>query len=210
MALINSLAHRAENTTEVDLADPLSAVTRKERRNLLIAASVSILMAWAGLVPTRIDSLGVTFTASQRAAILLSAVLAVMYFLVAFIVYGSRDRMAWRFERYRAQQAFVERHARVNSVDPPGSRTHITLSEVTPSSERSVIPSVSHVSEDPPPLERHLLDIDKGFRASTRTLRVAARRWTYIRDVFELAIPVLWGFGALWALYRALGYPRWF
>ena len=130
------MSDRAGSTTAIDLRDSLSVVTRKERRNLLMAASAPILMAWAGLVPTKIEGLGVTFTASQR-----------------------------------------------------------SLTEESPSLDRAGNPSdkSARVTEAPPPLERHLLDIDDSFRASTCTLRVVARRWTYVRDLFELAIP---SFGA--------------
>jgi hypothetical protein len=200
----------SDNTTVVDLADPLSPVTRKERRNLLVSASVSILMAWAGFVPHKIEGLGITFTAFQRSAILWSALFAVIYFSVSFIVYGVRDRMAWRLERDRALQGWAERHARVNATDPPGSRQTVLLTEVTLSPEHSGTPSDAAIRtrESRTPLERRLLEIEYAFRASTRRFRVFARRWTYVRDVVELVVPVLWGLTALLALFRALGYPR--
>lgn len=51
--------------------DPLSEVTRKQRRNLMIASVVGFLVSQVGLLPTRIEVSGIEFsTPSQRAFII--------------------------------------------------------------------------------------------------------------------------------------------
>ena len=77
------------------LSDPLAEVTRKERRNLLIASVVGIHVGLLGLVPSKLSALGIDFTppAQQQFVWLVAAV--VSYFLVAFAVYASADWFAW-------------------------------------------------------------------------------------------------------------------
>ena len=42
------------------LADPLSPISRAERRNLLLAATLAIRIAHVNLVPTQVTALGLT------------------------------------------------------------------------------------------------------------------------------------------------------
>ena len=39
--------------------DPLSPETRKQRRNLMLAATVALASSWLGIVPTKFNALGV-------------------------------------------------------------------------------------------------------------------------------------------------------
>lgn len=86
------------NNSERDLLlhDPLSEVTRKERRMLLGVSIVGVAVQKAGLVPSKISALGIEFAKSDQSAILSLLALVVLYFLTAFIVYGISDFMAWR------------------------------------------------------------------------------------------------------------------
>src|SRR5262249_9795049 len=73
------------------LRDPLSEVGRKERRSLLAVAMVAILVGHTGLVPEKIQNLGITFAAPERVKLLWVAVAVVVYYLIAFIVYAVND-----------------------------------------------------------------------------------------------------------------------
>lgn len=53
------------------LSDPLSELTRKERRNLLIASTVGIAVAKIGIIPEKISALGIDFSSSNKGALLL-------------------------------------------------------------------------------------------------------------------------------------------
>jgi hypothetical protein len=94
--------------SEVTLADPLTDVTRKERRALLGVALLSFVIARTGLSPTEITSLGIKFAAADQRALL--AVLAAVtgYFLVAFVVYAASDFLAWRYAFNRAVHDLME------------------------------------------------------------------------------------------------------
>lgn len=84
------------------LIDPLSEITRRERRYLLGVAFVSIIVARAGLVPTEISNLGITFSEVDRSIILKAAATAISYFMLAFVLYGIQDFFAWRAACYQA------------------------------------------------------------------------------------------------------------
>ena len=94
------------------LTDPLSEVTRKERRNLLAASTVGILVAKAGLVPTQLSTLGIQFTppAQQTFVALLASV--VIYFILAFAFYGVADFFVWRkkYQDYLVASAIEEQN----------------------------------------------------------------------------------------------------
>jgi hypothetical protein len=78
------------------LHDPLSEVTRKERRMLLGISMLGISVVQTGLVPSKISALGIEFAKSDQQTILSLLSLIVVYFLVAFVVYASSDFLAWR------------------------------------------------------------------------------------------------------------------
>ena len=80
--------------------DPLSQLTRLERRNLLLASFIGVLIAKAGLVPTKFSAFGIDLTAPQQSAFTLAAALIVGYFLLAFLAYATPDLLSWR-EKYQ-------------------------------------------------------------------------------------------------------------
>ena len=91
-------------------ADILTEITRKERRNLLIASMIGICVAELGLVPTRFSALGIELTApAQRQFVLIVAAL-VCYFLAAFLIYALPDLFAWwkKYQQYLIQLTSYE------------------------------------------------------------------------------------------------------
>ena len=82
------------------LADPLSDVSRRERRNLLIASTVGVLIAQVGLVPTHISALGIDFPAPAQSSFLLLVAAVVGYFVIAFLIYAFADFILWRKKRH--------------------------------------------------------------------------------------------------------------
>jgi hypothetical protein len=78
------------------LGDPLKDVTRKERRALLGVSVVALLVARTGVLPTKIESIGIDFTIGNKASLLLLLSAIVGYFLVMFLVYAVSDFVAWQ------------------------------------------------------------------------------------------------------------------
>lgn len=81
---------------EVLLRDPLSDVTRKERKFLLAVCAIAITIVKTGLVPTKISALGVDFSPTDQKSILVILSIIVAYFLAAFLIYAVSDFVAWR------------------------------------------------------------------------------------------------------------------
>lgn len=80
---------------ERDVYDPLSEVTRKERRLLLGMSTIGIAIVRTGLLPTKISALGIEFGAADQRSLLNILAVITAYFLVAFVVYAASDWVAW-------------------------------------------------------------------------------------------------------------------
>jgi amino acid transporter len=103
---------RVSGPNPVDfLTDPLSQITRVERRNLLIASTTGFLVATADLVPTEISALGISLSAPAQEMFVILVSLTIAYFLCAFLVYGISDYFIWRkkYQDYlEAVQEYME------------------------------------------------------------------------------------------------------
>ena len=56
-------------------------------------------MATLGLFPTKITSLGLEFTDTDKGALILIVATIIGYFLIGFLVFGSNDYFKWRISR---------------------------------------------------------------------------------------------------------------
>jgi len=97
---------------EIALSDPLKAETRKARLYLLGVSLVGITIVQTGLVPQEITTLGLTFGEADRKSLLSILALVVVYFLVAFAVYGVSDFFAWRYAYANARWPEMEEEDR--------------------------------------------------------------------------------------------------
>jgi hypothetical protein len=95
-----------ERLAEAAVKDPLSEVTRKERRFLLGFSIICYALLRAELVPTRISAFGVDFSDANRQALLHVLALAMVYLLIAFAVYAASDFVSWRVAFYSAYRVF--------------------------------------------------------------------------------------------------------
>ena len=66
---------------EIQLRDPLSKETRLERRNLLGASAIGIVIVKTGLVPSKISALGIEFSQTDQRSLLLAIAAVISYFL---------------------------------------------------------------------------------------------------------------------------------
>jgi len=74
----------------------LSEVTHRERRALLGTSVLAVALVKASLLPSEITALGVKLAASDQKSLLVLLGFVILYFLGAFLVYGSSDLVAWR------------------------------------------------------------------------------------------------------------------
>lgn len=84
--------------TDVPLSDPLSEVTRRERKYLLGISVIGLFVSYSGIVPTRIAAFGIDLSASDQKSFLTLLALIILYFLAAFVIYGLADFLTWRKE----------------------------------------------------------------------------------------------------------------
>ena len=89
---------------EAMLRDPLTDVARKERRSLLGISMVAVLVGKTGLVPEKIENLGITFTAPERAALLWVLLAIVVYYTFAFVSYATSDLLTYRHAVHLGRQ----------------------------------------------------------------------------------------------------------
>lgn len=82
--------------TDTRLSDPLSEVTRKERRMLLGVSMLGIFFVKAGILPTKISALGVDLQSSDQNSFLYLMCLVLVYFMIAFFIYAMSDFVVWR------------------------------------------------------------------------------------------------------------------
>jgi hypothetical protein len=85
--------------------DPLSEVTRKERRALLGLSLLGVALVKVPLIPEKFTTFGIEFSRVNQKAFLILYALVVVYFLVAFALYAFTDCVAWvRSERIRYRE----------------------------------------------------------------------------------------------------------
>jgi hypothetical protein len=71
--------------------DPLSEVTRQERKALLAACVIAVSIAAGGLVPGEIDALGIRLTPAQEKSLLYIIAAVIAYFVLGFTIYALSD-----------------------------------------------------------------------------------------------------------------------
>jgi hypothetical protein len=108
--------------TEIRVRDPLSDVTRKERKALLAASLIGLFIAKTGLLPTEVSALGVKFDFSDQKAILGVLALVTAYFLVGFALYAASDFLAWRWAFRLTQRELRERKMRMSEDEASRER----------------------------------------------------------------------------------------
>ena len=96
-----------KSVSEIRMQDPLMAVTRKVRRNLLISSFIGLIIVTTGLVPTKINSLGIELSTDQRDWFSIMTSLLIFYFLITFIIYAASDFIAWRISFNRTRLEFI-------------------------------------------------------------------------------------------------------
>jgi hypothetical protein len=95
-----------DTVEDESVTDPLTEVTRRERKALLATCVIGLAISAGGLVPDKIETFGVSITPDQESLLyIIGGVTA--YFVVAFAVYAWSDlkrreaRAARRRERLR-------------------------------------------------------------------------------------------------------------
>jgi hypothetical protein len=111
------------------LSDPLSSETRKERRNLLAASVVGFIVATMNVIPTRISALGIELPSPARNYFLYIVIAVTVYFMVAFVVYGTTDYFTWR---HKKQEYLTNLEVYMDDWGPDDQRAQDLIDERVP------------------------------------------------------------------------------
>jgi biopolymer transport protein ExbB/TolQ len=80
-----------DTVSEPSVTDPLSEVTRAERKSLLSACVVGLAISVGGLVPGKIETFGIEVSAAQEQSLLQILAGVITYFLIGFSIYAWSD-----------------------------------------------------------------------------------------------------------------------
>ena len=163
--------------------DPLSEVTRKERRALLGFSLLGLALVLVPLVPTKIAAFGIEFASINRRTLIFLYVLLIVYYLIAFTIYAFSDLVAWRrseairyFEYQRAEEANA----------PPHEKERLTI--------RRVAYSIAQKA----PIRQPFATESPAYRglAAWKTAHFASRS----RAIFDFALPIIFSCCSLYFL----------
>jgi hypothetical protein len=88
--------------TSARVADPLSEVTRANRKWLLFSSLLGVLFVQAGLVPTRLSLLGTEFKQWEDKNLILVLICVSAFYLVSFVVAAVSDYFSLRMKIFTA------------------------------------------------------------------------------------------------------------
>ncbi len=162
--------------------DPLTEVTRRERKALLGVAMLGLALVKVPLVPAKLAAFGIEFSEVNRENFAFMYALVVGYFLIAFVVYAFSDFVAWRRSEVIRYSAYTHAQQKDPLLSPPYLRSPLVGESGVP-----LRPAVSGRS----PAYRGL---------ASWASAVAASR---LRAVFEFVLPVVF---ATYVLRQLLTY----
>ena len=167
--------------------DPLSEVTRRERKALLIVSLIALAISLGGLVPTKIQALGVDLSVPQQDSILLLIALSVIYLLGGFSIY------LWADWRSRSLAIALGRYRIPSDLDSKAASGQQRLNAIIGANDFERLTSDPEI--------KRLFSISEDMRLVQRA-RVTGT-W---RALFDLVVPILVALAALGSsLYSARG-----
>ena len=171
--------------SEVLLQDPLGSAARSERRNVLAASFIALVVRYAHLVPTRFQGPGIDFDVSDRRVLVWAFLALAAYLLVAFLVYAVADFLA-------AITAATDREkAEIREWQRDYDENSQAMQEAARSRDRPAAPRVSTPGA--------ALQVLAERYPWYRRLKSASGAWASVRAVVEYVVPL--GIGT-WALFE--------
>jgi hypothetical protein len=164
--------------------DPLSEVTRRERRALLGTSMLGLALVEIPLIPLKLAAFGIEFSEVNRERFAAMYALVVLYFLVAFVVYALSDFVAWRRSEVIRYSAYVQAQ-RADPAPPPAVARPSLLTETGEPIETAPKPNSCAY---------------QGFASWNAAVFVSRQR-----AVLEFAVPILFSLFTLFQLWRYNG-----
>ena len=184
----------AQDLGAIHWADRLTESTRHERRVLLGVSFLAVTLIHGGMVPERIDFLGVELTTDNQVFLFRSLAVVIAYFLVSFLLYAIADHRSW-VGRMRTEYG--------DSISPDMKRAWQKLIEQTPI-----------LTVDGEPVKRlYSDDIARVLADAIVKTHTPANRWSHfggwVRFLFDFAIPISLGIYAICLLLTTSQQGNW-
>lgn len=108
---------RKNHPLQIRLQDPLSEVTRKERRMLMSISMLSLLVSKAGFIPNKISALGIDFGQINQQSFIYILAVIIGYFTLSFLLYSTSDFLTWQFDYDESRdQLFTEHMEKISNL----------------------------------------------------------------------------------------------
>ncbi len=171
------------------VTDPLSEVTRRERRALLGSCVVGFAISAGGLVPESIEAFGITVTPQQEQSLLYILTGVIGYFLATFAIYARAD--------LKRRETVAARHR--DRLKPLLSR----LSEASQRLKASALGSPNNAAFDSDFLQ--LAQISDQMRFARSVQRTGA-----VRVFIDIYFPMIAATTTMVVVWSSLdGFPGW-
>ena len=106
----------ADEVFDRDVTDPLSDVTRSDRRWLLLVNVVLAAMAYGGIVPSEIEALGLKTAQINRHVMFAIVWVAGLYLAISFTLYVTTDYKTWGMRMRQARRRFIDAMLEVDAA----------------------------------------------------------------------------------------------
>lgn len=127
------------------IVDPLSEVTRRERKALLLASLAALAVTKGGLIPSEVSALGIKISEIERAGLLYLPAdfgATILYFILGFALYAAADLKACRVRVARVARS---RNQVIQETLEPGSSRG--KKAVTKEAEQRDYSDVEHLAQ---------------------------------------------------------------
>ena len=175
---------------EVLLGDPLGPAARGERRNLLTGSVTVLLVTHVGLIPEKIDSLGIRIGSADLKRLGLVFFGIMVYFMVMFLGYAFADLLA-RVHEYadRKQAGILEESVRRVTHDRETLQGDVRLGA-----------RIRH-GYMPPPTSGDAAQVLAQQFPGIHGVRRVSKPAAVIRAILDFVVPIVIGTWALIALW---------
>jgi hypothetical protein len=180
-----------DTVSDPTATDPLSDVTRGERKALLAACAIGLAISVGGLVPQRIETLGITISASQKDNLLQIIAGMIAFLSAGFVIY------AWADLRRRdtiAAQAQARLRPVMDDARKEGLSTQEQLKTKSPEEMAALMQE---------PRFLRLAALSDHAKLAQRVSKVGN-----IRVAFDVYLPVLVGFATILTILATTNLAR--
>jgi len=181
--------HDELKSKDVLIRDPLSDVTRKERKFLMGVSIVGITIVKAGLVPSKISALGIEFQPVHQNSLLTILALINLYFLVAFVIYSVSDFLSWRIAYIDKIRMLLHGRAKSDMLNQERieamKKTLKLTAPIDWENDREIALQEKQLIAN---YEKKLYD-----KLGNRAIFALSNPISVIRAIFEFVLPILFG-----------------